>query len=374
MGYAFATLWHDRSRYLPGIGAVAFSAVLIALQCGLLLGLFSITSIPIDHTHADVWIGSPEVLSVDLGRPIPESYMSRLSGHPDVGLPEVFIEAFAIWVKPNGGSELCVIVGSRLEPDALGAITELTPELRDRLTEPGAIVIDEGELSRLGVNGVGDTAKINNQPVRVVGLVRGLKSLAGPYIFCSVPTARRIMLQPNSNDLTIYLLAKCQNPSDAEAVVRSLRSYDDMSAFTAAEFSFRSRMHWLTKTRAGGALGYAALLGLLVGAVVTSQTLYAATMASMREYAILLALGIPRWRLALTVVAQAFWVGVAGVILAMPTVLGLGAAVEHFGGIPVHLPLELLAAAGGITLVMAVLSGLLALRSLRHIEPVNLLR
>ena len=39
MSYSLATLWHDRQRYLPGMLAVAFSAVLIALQCGLLLGL-----------------------------------------------------------------------------------------------------------------------------------------------------------------------------------------------------------------------------------------------------------------------------------------------------------------------------------------------
>ena len=49
-----------------------------------------------------------------------------------------------------------------------------------------------------------------------------------------------------------------------------------------------------SKTKAGIALGYTALLGLLVGAVVTSQTLYAATTASAKEYAILLAMGIPR--------------------------------------------------------------------------------
>ena len=69
-------------------------------------------------------------------------------------------------------------------------------------------------------------------------------------------------------------------------------------------------MHWLTKTKAGIALGYAAALGLLVGAVVTSQTLYAATAASLREYAVLRALGIPRWRMAMAVMAQSFWVGV----------------------------------------------------------------
>ena len=83
------------------------------------------------------------------------------------------------------------------------------------------------------------------------------------------------------------MLAKCDNEQDAEAVVKvmkeeySNREDGDMSIFSKQEFSRRSRMHWLTKTKAGIALGYAALLGLIVGAVVTSQTLYAATMASM---------------------------------------------------------------------------------------------
>src|SRR5438876_9672610 len=83
MSYALATLWFERQRFLPGVLAVAFSALLIALQCGLLLGLFSITSLPIDETHADVWVGHPEVPSVDLGRPIAEAWKSYLA------LPEV---------------------------------------------------------------------------------------------------------------------------------------------------------------------------------------------------------------------------------------------------------------------------------------------
>jgi putative ABC transport system permease protein len=373
MNYALATLWHDRQRYLPGILAVTFSAVLIALQCGLLLGLFSITSIPIDHTRADVWIGSPQVLSVDLGRRIPEGFIGRLSGMVGVGPAEVFIEAFAQWTKPSGGSELCVIVGSRLDDDAMGWVRELTPELRQQLQEPNAIVIDEAEFGRLGIARVGDTAEINNgHKVRVVGTVRGLKSLAGPYIFCSVSTARRLL--SFAPDQTVYLLARCRDPRDARAVVEKLKGYDDMSAFTAEEFSLHSRLHWLLKTRAGGALGYAALLGLLVGAVVTYQTLKSATAAAMREYATLLALGIPRWRLAWTVVTQSFWVGVAGVVIALPTVYAVATAIDLLSGIPIHLPWQLLLGASAVTMLMAVSSGLIALGGLRKIEPVALLR
>ena len=57
MSYALSTLWYERQRYLPAVLAVAFSCLLIALQCGLLLGLFSITSIPIDESSADIWVG-----------------------------------------------------------------------------------------------------------------------------------------------------------------------------------------------------------------------------------------------------------------------------------------------------------------------------
>src|SRR5215475_520278 len=119
MSYSLPTLWHDLQRYLPGVLAVAFSAMLIALQCGLLLGLFSITSIPVDHTRADVWVGSPEVLSVDLGQRVPQSYLLRVANQPGVTAAEIYSQGFAYWGKPNGGSELCIVIGSRLEDDSM---------------------------------------------------------------------------------------------------------------------------------------------------------------------------------------------------------------------------------------------------------------
>jgi putative ABC transport system permease protein len=371
MSYSLATLWYERQRFLPGVLAVGFSALLIALQCGLLLGLFSITSEPVDHTHADIWVGAPEVLSVDLGRPIPESFLLRLLKQPEVTAAEIYLQGFAYWGKPDGGSELCIVVGSRLDDKALGAMQELTPELRSRLTEPGAVVIDDSELVRLGIKGVGDVAEIIGRRVRIVGLVHGMKSIAGPYIFCSISTARPLLrLQP---DQATYILARCRDPQSADAVVSRLKGYRNMSSFTSRDFSRRTQMHWLTKTKAGIALGCAAALGLLVGGVVTSQTLYAAVAASMREYAVLQALGIPRWRMAATVLAQSFWIGVIGIAIAMPIVYGLSAWGERVGA-RVLLPAWLLAAAIAVTISMALTSGLAALRSLRLIEPAALLR
>lgn len=375
MSYALQTLWHERSRYAAGVLAVAFSAVLIALQCGLLLGLFKITSIPIDNTNADVWVGSTAVQSVDLGKPIPSSYLTRVAGLPGVVDVEFYIANFANFAKPGGGTELCFLLGSNLDYDAMGAPALLTREQRDLLTLPDSIIVDESDVEkRLGVK-VGDKAKINGKEVRVVGTVKGLRSLAAPWVLCSMHTARHLMgfLMPPEH--VTYLLVRCDSPQGAKAVAEQLRDKysSDMGAYTAEEFSLESRLYWLLRTKAGVALGYAAFLGLFVGAVITAQTLYSATTANAKEFAILLALGIPRRRIMGMVLAQSFWVGVIGVTVAYPTCLALRFAARRIGA-DVDLRWEVLAGTAVLTVGMSLIAGLVALRSVRQIEPMNLLR
>ena len=226
----------------------------------------------------------------------------------------------------------------------------------------------------------------DQQDPRIVGETKGLKSLAGAYVFL---LARDGTYDPSQHDAPRYddhYLIRCKTPEgdnseEAEAGWLNLAAdlnaefeeRRDMSVWTSSEYSPQSRMHWLLKTKAGIALGYTALLGLLVGAVVTSQTLYAATTASAKEYAILLAMGIPRRRVTMTVLVQSFWVGLFGVVVAYPTV-HLLAEIGKLGGVQIPLPWELLGIAAGITLIMSMIAGFIALRSVRKIEPMALLR
>lgn len=377
MIYSLQSMVHDRGRYLPGVLAVAFSAVLMALQCGLLIGLFQLTSIPLDYatanTDADIWVGSQNVQAIDLGRPIPESHIGRLA-RPGVGPPEPYVAAFGIFTKSGGGTDLCFLLGTALTDDAGGAPAFLTPQLRAALTVKGGIVMDASDLERMQLKQVGDKAKINGKEVTLVGTVTGVKSLAAPWTYCSVTTAKELLgpLMPEGN--VNYLIARCDSPERAKRVVAELNDeYKDMTAFTAGEFSLKSRLYWLLRTKAGVAIGFAALLGLLVGALVTMQTLYAATMASAREYATLVALGVPRWRVGLTVLVQSFWVGLFGILVAYPVVLGLAAAARQ-AGTAVVVRWEITAAAAVVTMATALSAGLVALRSVRQIEPMSLLR
>jgi putative ABC transport system permease protein len=376
MSYALQTLWHEKARYAAGVGAVAFSAVLIVLQVGLLLGLFTLTSIPVDHTSADIWVGAQDVRSVDLGQGIATNlHLARLSEKPGlVGQPEVFLANFANMIRPDGGMERVFVLGSSLDPGAAGALDVLTADHRAALTMPNGVVVDESDLKRMNLKGIGDTAKINGVEVTVVGTVRGLRSLAAPWVLCSVTTARKVLANFVHDDQTSYLLARADSPPRAAQIVKELRAeYPDMSVYTADDFSFNCRWYWLTRTKAGIAIGYAALLGLLVGAVITAQTLFSATMASAKEFATLLALGVPRARIYGLVMAQSWWVGVFGVLVSVPVVWGL-AELARLGGAPVMLRWEVVVGAAVVTISTALVSGLFALRSVRRIEPMSLLR
>ena len=312
---------------------------------------------------------------MDLGRPIREGYLRRLAAQPEVERCEVYLQGFAYWAKPDGGTELCMVIGSRLADDSLGAVDELTPELRAQADRAG-----RHRHRRVGPGPAGRQRRRRHgrgdRPARPRGrlhhgaeepgrAVRLLLAQHGPAAAAAAARTR-----------STYVLA--QVPATRRTPRRwcdRLREqyHEHVGVHQPTSSRCRSQLHWLTKTKAGIALGYAAALGLLVGAVVTSQTLYAATAASLREYAVLRALGIPRWRMAVMVMAQSFWVGIIGIGLALPAVYGLAQLADRLA-VQVLLPLVAAGGAAAVTLVMALVSGLMALRSLRQVEPATLLR
>jgi putative ABC transport system permease protein len=375
--YSLAMLWRDPHRFLPAVLAVAFSAVLIAVQCGLVLGLLLCTSAPIDHSGADLWVMTADAPSLPQAYPMPASWRLRLAGRPEIDRAEPYLVGPGTWHKPGKGSaEPCFIVGFALDEDSLGVLDAIPPDVRLKLQEPGTVVVDQWDLGNLGLrHGAGETAELNHRRVRVVGTVKGFQGHNFIYTFCSLHTARLLLpLFQQFPDTTMCLLARCRPGTDVPALVDALRAeYPDMGVYTREELSDKVRAYWLFRSTGGTVMLCTMSLALLVGLVVTSQTLHAAVLASLREYAVLDALGIPRWRLLALVLLKSLWIGLAGLLLSLP-VCFLLSAVALLIRTRVVLPPGLLGLTVGLTLAMSALSGLLALRALRHVEPATLLR
>src|SRR5690349_6328880 len=130
MPYSLTILWCERNRFLPAVLAVTFSALLIALQCGMLLGFLSVSARPILCSGADLWVGSRATPSIGFSEPIPEEWRMRLADQPEVITTEPYLFGVGVWRRPAGGTETCYIIGSRLEDGSLGGSARLTAEMR----------------------------------------------------------------------------------------------------------------------------------------------------------------------------------------------------------------------------------------------------
>lgn len=375
--YSLKMLWRDRHRFLPALSGVGFSAVLISVQCGLVMGLVMCVSAPIDHSSAQIWVLPPGAASLQQTYVFPLSWQARLDLQPEIDRSETYLSEQGRWRIPGQGhTELCNLLGTRLDDGSLGALKALTPEMRAKLAEPGTVIVDAWELGNLGLkNGTGEQAEINGRPVRVVATVHGFHAQNFVYVFCSQETVRTLVPQASANlGLSTCLVAHCRNAQDVDTVVQRLRhDYPDMEVFSSRELSFNVRQYWLLRSRGGIVMICTIVLAVLVGLVITSQTLYAAVVAQLREFAVLEALGIPQRRVIALVLAQSLWLGLGGIAIALPITCVLGWAALWLRT-NVILSWEILWLTCGLTLGMAMIAGLSALRPLRNIEPANLLR
>ena len=243
--------------------------LIAASQCGLLLGLFSITPIPIDNTRSGYLGHASEGAE---RRPRPAD--SR-------GVDVVHLE-------PRRRAGRAVHGGLRLLGQAdrrhrarphhrLPARTELAGgrqaavrgaaghalRNRSRRRRQGGVRPArrrEGRRRRRGVRASAPHRRHRDRPSQPRGAVRLL--FAGDGKDAPAPAS-------GPDDVPARHLQK--SPAAAERIVEAWKPYNTkINVFTAREFSFNSQWHWLTKTKAGIALGFAALLGLLVGSVVTS--------------------------------------------------------------------------------------------------------
>ncbi|MPQ69099.1 MULTISPECIES: ABC transporter permease [unclassified Pseudomonas] len=369
------TLIHEWRHFLPAMIAVGFAGLLQLLQAALVLGIFGSASVYITGSRADLWVGYPGTQSVNLGRPIDSDVEMRLRMDPDVLRVEPFRWVDADWrgTRDTGGVSVFVS-GIEAGPQGLMFERVLPATLRARLNEPGAVIVDRADLGNLGVN-LGDAATINGRRVRVVGITSGLRALGGVNVVASLATAQQ--LDPSAAvDRITYLVAKVRDPSQADTVANRLNgapAFGNYAVWTAKQFAYRSQMYWMFDTGAGAGVLFLAAIVFLVGAVITSQTLVAAVIGSIREYATLNALGVGVNALRKVVMEQALWVGALGLLGSSILAGALFALAGHF-----NVPVELSPVAAGtcllLSLALALVSGLAAIRSLRHADPASLLR
>jgi putative ABC transport system permease protein len=144
-------------------------------------------------------------------------------------------------------------------------------------------------------------------------------------------------------------------------------------AWTRAELAKANEGSMMKESIIGIMLGFSLFLGLLIGVGITSQTLRGAILANIKEFASLRALGVSMGSLRWIVLELSFWVGVAG-LGATAVLVTLMALLAAAGGVPMAFTVGLVGMTAVFLLLIAMLSGLMALGILKKSQPADLLR
>ena len=371
-------LFHDKIRLAVTLTGITFAVVLVVVELGLFLGFSTTTSSLIDRSRADLWIGSRRVPYIEQGAPFSERKLYQVRATPGVASAEKYIARFAGWKRPDGGHESVQVVGFNFadaaDPKkAMGGPWNITLGSVPDLNAPDAVLVDDLYWKKLGITRIGEVFEINGYRARVVGTTHGIRSFTtSPYIFTTFKNAQDFT---NLNeDQTVFILVRAAQGVNVRQLQHDLQGrLRDVDVLTTAQFSSMTRSYWMFTTGAGVAVLLAALLGLVVGIVVVTQTIYATTMDHLREYGTLKAIGAPNSYVYRVILQQAGMSAVMGYALGISVSLFVVRGAEH-GGAAILLPWQMAALIFGLTLLMCGIAAAVSINKVTHLDPAMVFR
>lgn len=374
MPIARRTLLHEWRRFLPCAAAIACAMVLIAVQVALITGIFASAAVYIDASDADLWMGLRGTQSIELGRPIPRDADLAVRASADVIRLEPFRWVSADWRGPGRQGEESVFV-SGIEPRAGGLIFSraLSPEMRRLLLEPGAVIVDRADLTKLGIN-VGGYGRVNGMRVHLVAAASGLRALGGVSLVASLDTARTLDLD-NRTDRSAYYVAKLRPGVDPEEARERLAHHASpvVQIWTRGEFSRRAVAYWLFETGAGLGVLFISLVVAAAGGVIASQSLRSALAPSMKEYATLRAFGVSAGALRRLVIEKTLWLAAVAVLAASVAIVTVVGAARQ-ADVPAALTTPGILAIAALLLIVASTAAFGATRLVSKLDTFALLR
>ena len=369
---AWRNLRHDPVRFAATLVGIVFSVTLMTIQTGLLNGFAETASGLVDHAGADIWIASRGTTNVDQSVVLPQRDFYKALQVPGVADAARLIVRYVEWRKPNGGTELVILVGFAAQ-SRMGLPWSVVAGTTDQLNEPDAVAIDTLYAGKLGFTGLGQDVEIRGRRARIAVLTDGIRTFTqSPYVFTSYNNALKYTDVRDGDES--YVLVRLAPGASAQEVAAELRRRTpDADVMTAAAFSSRTRSYWIYTTGAGLSLWLGSVLSAIVGVTIVAQTLYAATLERIAEYATLSAMGAPGRYLNAVVVKQALIGGVIGCACGL-AIAALLFGLAGRGPVALKLSAGLVSGVTGFTLAMCVAASMLAVRKLRSIDPTSVFK
>lgn len=377
MSLALSTVIYEWRRYMAAVVALAFSGLLVLAEIGMFTGIVQSVTATIDRSPADLMVLPPKAES-----------MLNSGGMPRRVLPMIYMNPEVVDVADldEGGGSFSNLAAGKQKKRTFVQIMSVDPkvgsltmpsdypeEVRLALSQPFAVAVDKTALGQLGVK-LGDAAALNGHAVHIAAVFSGYPNINQAQVVVSRATLH-LLRQARPNTRVGPMLVRIRDSSRATEVRDQLNAVANgqYRAWTKTELAAANRNDLMKEQIIGIFVGFSVFIGGFIGIVITWQTLRAAILANIKEFASLRALGVSMGSLRLVVIEIAFWVGVAGLIATALLVAGVSWLADQ-AHVPMGFPLNWVIGMSTFLLFISVLSGLMSLGILKKSQPADLLR
>jgi putative ABC transport system permease protein len=402
-------LLEDKTRLLVAQAGIMFAVSLVTIQLGLLRGFTRSTTLLVDYSKADLWVAHKEFVYLELTAAMPAENLQKVTQIRGVDRAEVLLMRGGRWRDPQGGLSTVRIWGFNPDGEMFASWPVAAGKVSD-LNQPYTVFVDQASLGSLDVSKVGDTARIGNLPITIVGLATDTKSNASSaFLYTSLESANAygtaelnsaVNCQRNDDgslncsnqyssqaieqalknppppkrlslgDPINYILIKAKPGEDLNALRQRIQTQiPDTKVFTTPELSKLTRNYWEERTSVGFILGLGATVGFIVGMVIVGQILYASVADHIREFGTLKAMGASNWVIYSVIIEQALWMAVLGYIPSMALCVGLSHWTLAAKGVLILIEPVTGMAVFVLTVGMCVGSALFAVQKVTRVDP-----
>ncbi len=365
-------LLHKKSRFVLTVVGTAVAFFLCATQFGLMVGWCNTNSAIIRNAGADLWVMAHQTPAFDYGTAIPRNRIYQVRNVEGVDWAEGLFMAWNIWQRGDGRRVNIELVG--LDESCVGGPWRMRNGEVMSVQRPDTVIVDELYMSALGVACAGQEFEMIGRRAIVGGISEDVRTFtASPYVFASIESAIRYDRRYRDDEVT-YVLARCKSGYTPELVRDAIaQDVPNVEVLTAREFAVRTMKYWMLETGVGITVVVTAVLGLLVGAFIMSQTLYALTQDYIANYATLIALGFSRRCLIGIVLAQSLVLGGGGIALGS-LLFFLACRASATTPIPLETTPEVFAALVLVSVLSCILASFASIQSIFRVDPITVFR
>jgi putative ABC transport system permease protein len=384
---AWLNVRSNLGRMLLNALGIGFAVVLMFTQIGFLFGLFDSAVEVLRLLDADLVILSPARYTVPSEQRFDYGAIDRTKGIPGVSqaIPLYIDRSLAIARVQGHVSRSIRVIGVPIDTKPF-----VDPKMNlhcEGLIDARMALVDRRSKETYGFEKK-DLEKLRSQSVELSGqsvFLRDWVTIGTDFVYdgtliVSEAGTERFFPTRNGNraplaavDLGLIRLAPGANVREVRDGLQA-RLGSGIEVLTHRELVDREIGFWARSTPIGIIFSIGTIMGMLIGVIICYQILFTDIQDHLPEYATLKAMGYGPGYFLRFVMAQAFYLCMSGFIPGCIVSWFLYQWLSDWTGLVMRLQTDRIAIVGCLTLVMSLVSGMLAVRKLWRTDPAALFK